>query len=132
MPVVSITLPSQLLKKFDEFMKTRGYYSRSEAFRDALRNLMAEAEIAKIEGEKVATTIMVTRDYARKNVESKISELKHEFDDVVVESLHRHIDKKYCLDIFIAEGDYKRILDLVGRIRGMKGLQQITTMFIPL
>ncbi|MHA1581174.1 MAG: CopG family ribbon-helix-helix protein [Candidatus Baldrarchaeia archaeon] len=28
MPVVSITLPSELLRKFDEFVKSRGYYSR--------------------------------------------------------------------------------------------------------
>jgi metal-responsive CopG/Arc/MetJ family transcriptional regulator len=47
MAVVSVTIPNELLRKFDEFMKTRGYYSRSEAFRDAIRSLMAEAELAK-------------------------------------------------------------------------------------
>ena len=108
MPVVSITLPSELLRKFDEFMKSRGYYSRSEAFRDALRNLMAEAEIVKLKNENVVTIIMVTREYARRDIELRLSELRHEFDDVVVENIHRHIGKQYCLDIFIAEGKHKR------------------------
>jgi len=132
MPVVSITLPSELLRKFDEFIKSRGYYSRSEAFRDALRSLMAEAEIVKLKNENVVAIIIVTREYARRDIELRLSELRHEFDDVVVENIHRHIAKQYCLDIFIAEGKHSRILDLIGRIRGMRGIQQIKTIFIQL
>lgn len=132
MTVVSITLPSELLKKFDEFIKTRGYYSRSEAFRDAIRNLIAEAEVASFKGGRVATTIMITCDYARKDVDRRVSEVRHEFDDVVIENVHRHIEKKYCLEIFIAEGTLQRILDLVGRIRGMRGILQVKALFMPL
>jgi CopG family nickel-responsive transcriptional regulator len=130
--VVSITIPNELLRKFDEFMKTRGYYSRSEAFRDAIRSLMAETELAKMETGNVAATIMITCDYARKDVDLKMTELRHEFDDVVIENVHRHIGEKYCLEIFIAEGNNNRILDLVGRVRGMRGIQQVRAMFMPL
>jgi len=132
MTVVSVTLPGELLNKFGEFMKTRGYYSRSEAFRDAIRSLMAESELAKIETGNVATTIMITCDYARKDVDLKVGEVRHEFDDVVVENVHRHIGEKYCLEIFIAEGNHQRILDLIGRIRGMRGIQQVKALFMPL
>lgn len=132
MTVVSVTLPSELLKKFDEFMKTRGYFSRSEAFRDAIRSLMAESELARIETGNVATTIMITCDYARKDVDLKVGEVRHEFDDVVVENVHRHIDEKYCLEVFIAEGNHQRILDLIGRIRGMRGILQVKALFMPL
>jgi CopG family nickel-responsive transcriptional regulator len=132
MAVVSVTIPNELLRKFDEFMKTRGYYSRSEAFRDAIRSLMAEAELAKMETGNVAATIMITCDYARKDVDLKMTELRHEFDDVVIENVHRHIGEKYCLEIFIAEGNNNRILDLVGRVRGMRGIQQVKAMFMSL
>ena len=132
MTVISITLPSDLIKRFDEFSRTRGYYSRSEAFRDAVRNLMTESELSKLETGNVATTIMVTCDYARKDVDLKITEVRHEFDDVVVENVHRHIGEKYCLELFVAEGRNERILDLVGRLRGMRGIQQVRAMFMPL
>lgn len=132
MTVVSITLPSELLRKFDEFIKSRGYYSRSEAFRDAIRNLIAEAEVASFKRERVATTIMITCDYARKDVDRRVSEVRHEFDDVVIENVHRHIEEKYCLEVFIAEGTHQRILDLVGRIRGMRGILQVKALFMPL
>ena len=132
MVVVSITLPSELLKKFDEFMKTRGYYSRSEAFRDAIRNIIAESEFAKVETGDIAATIMITCEYARKDVDLRITEIRHEFDDVVVENVHRHIGEKYCLEVFIAQGNNARILDLIGRVRGMHGIQQVKAMFMPL
>lgn len=132
MTVVSVTIPSDLLRKFDEFMKTRGYYSRSEAFRDAIRSLMAEADLVRMESGSVVATIMMTCEYARKDVDLKMTELRHEYDDVVIENVHRHIGEKYCLEIFIVEGNSNRILDLVGRIRGMRGIQQVKAMFMPL
>jgi len=132
MTVVSITLPSALLGKFDEFVKTRGYYSRSEAFRDAIRSLIAEAEVAKLETGAVAATMMITSEYARRDVDLRMSEVRHEFDDIVVENFHRHIDKQYCLEVFIAEGDYQRVLELIGRVRGIRGIQEVKATFLPL
>jgi len=132
MTVISITLPSGLLDKFDEFIKTRGYYSRSEAFRDAIRSLIAEAEVAKLETGTVAATMMITCEYARRDVDLRMSEVRHEFDDIVVENFHRHIDQQYCLEVFIAEGGYQRVLELIGRVRGMRGIQEVKATFLPL
>lgn len=132
MTVISITLPPELLRKFDDFIEARGYYSRSEAFRDAIRNLISESELAKFETGNVAATVMTTSDYARKDVDLKITEIRHDFDDVVIENVHRHIDGKYCLEIFIAEGNNDRILNLINRLRGMHGIQQVRAMFMPL
>jgi CopG family nickel-responsive transcriptional regulator len=130
--VISITLPRDLLQRFDQFIKTRGYYSRSEAFRDAVRSLIAEAELAKLETGMVAATMMITCEYARRDVDMRMSEVRHEFDDIVVENFHRHIDQQYCLEVFIAEGHYQRVLELIGRIRGMRGIQEVKATFMPL
>jgi CopG family nickel-responsive transcriptional regulator len=132
MTVVSITLPSNLLKKFDQFIVDRGYYSRSEAFRDAVRSLIAEVEVGKLESGSVAATMMITCEYARRDVDLRMSEVRHEFDDVVVENFHRHIDQQYCLEVFIAEGSYQRVLELIGRIRGMRGIIEVKASLMPL
>jgi len=130
--VVSITLPEDLLAQFEKFMETRGYYSRSEAFRDAIRNLIAESEINKLGVEKSAATIMVISEYKRSDVENRISEFRHEFDDIIIENIHRHIKDQYCLEILIAEGESKKLLDLMGRIRGIRGIQQVKAVFMPI
>lgn len=132
MTVISITLPPDLLRKFEDFIQAKGYYSRSEAFRDAVRGLIQESELAALQSENIAATIRVTCDYARKDVDLKMSEVRHEFDDVVIENVHRHIGEKYCLEIFIAQGNNGRILTLVNRLRGMHGIQQVKSMFMML
>lgn len=130
--VISITLPPDLLRKFEDFMQSKGYYSRSEAFRDAVRGLISESELAGLQSENVAATIMVTCDYERKDVDYKMTEVRHEFDDVVIENVHRHIGEKYCLEIFIAQGNNSRISTLVNRLRGMHGIQQVKSLFMML
>lgn len=130
MTIISITLTSDLLGRFDEFIKSRGYSSRSEAFRDAVRSTIAESETLRLDSEVVHATLMITCDYERKEVDMRLGEIRHEYDDIVVENIHKHIANKYCLEIFIVEGEPKRIMDLVGRVRGMRGIQQVKAMFM--
>ena len=130
MVVVSITLPSDLLKKFDKFIGTRGYFSRSEAFRDAVRSLISERELLEMVTGRGVAAIMVTSEYARKDVTVRLTGITCELDTIIIENLHRHIGDTYCLTIFLAEGTVQRIRNLVGRIRGMRGIQQVKTVFM--
>ena len=132
MVAVSITIPGNLLKKFDGFLKIRGYYSRSEAFRDALRSLMSEFELSEKESGRVAATIVATYEYSRKDVTTRLIRLTCESDDVVIESLHRHLGDHQCLSVFVAEGTVQRILSLAGRIRAMRGIEQVKATLIPM
>ncbi len=132
MVVVSITLPSGLLKKLDNFVRTRGYYSRSEAFRDAVRSLISEVELLETQMERVVATVIVTSEYARKDVTVRLTRITCELDDIVIENLHRNIGDKHCLNIFIAEGTVQRIRNLVARIRGIRGIQEVKTVFMPM
>lgn len=132
MTVVSITLPSELVKRFDDFVEKRGYYSRSEAFRDAVRTLMAEGEAADLEAQKVAAVILTACDIRRKDIDVRLVELRSDYEDIVVESLHRYIENEYCVDVFLAIGEHKKVLDFLGRIRGTRGVQQVKTIFLSL
>jgi CopG family nickel-responsive transcriptional regulator len=86
----------------------------------------------KMDTNNVAATLMIISDYARKDIDHKITDMRHEFDDVVVENVHRHIGEQYCLEVFIAEGSNERIQTLISRIRGLRGIQQIKAIFMSL
>lgn len=132
MTVISITLPDDLIERFDEFVKERGYYSRSEAFRDAVRTIMTESEVSKQETNKEAAVVLTAADIGRRDIDVRLVELRNEFEDVVVENLHRYIEKEYCVDVFLLQGNHSRILDFLGRVRGTRGVQQVQTIFLPL
>jgi metal-responsive CopG/Arc/MetJ family transcriptional regulator len=44
----------------------------------------------------VAAAVIFTSDYARRDVELKMAEVRNESNDVTVENMHRHIESGYC------------------------------------
>jgi len=132
LPIISISLTSELLKKLDEFMHERGYSSRSEAIRDAIRDSLAEFEISKFEKGKVTATITVISDQYRRDVEERLMRLRHEHDDIVSGNMHIHLGKRYCLEVFITEGETEEVLKFVSRLRAIRGLQRVSYTVVPL
>ncbi|HIE36754.1 TPA: CopG family ribbon-helix-helix protein [Candidatus Geothermarchaeota archaeon] len=130
MPIISLSIPRELLYKIDRYIRERGYFSRSEMFRDAIRNLIEEAEY--MSRERISSTIMITYDKDNLSVSKVISRLNHEYNDIIIESIHRHLGNEYCIDILIAEGERERIADLLRKVRGIHGVYHIKHMFIPL
>jgi len=132
MPIVSISLTSELLRKLERFMEERGYSSRSEAIRDAIRDTLSEYELSRLESGRVAATITVISEHEKRDVNERLMRLRHEHDDLVSGNMHIHLGKTYCLEIFITEGEAEEVLNFIGRIRAMRGIHQVKYTMIPL
>ncbi len=66
--------------------------------RDALRSLMAESELATLQGDRVVAVLLTACDIRRRDVDERMVELRNDFEDIVVENLHRYIEDEYrCL-----------------------------------
>jgi len=132
MPVISISLTKDLLNRLDEFARERGYSSRSEVIRDAIRDVLSEYELSRFEEGKVTATITVISEQDRRDVSERLTRLRHEYDDVVSGNMHIHLGKTYCLEIFITEGNSKIVLSFIGKIRALRGIQQVKYTMVPL
>jgi len=132
MPIVSISLTSELLRKLNRLMKERGYSSRSEAIRDAIRDSLSEYELNRFRKGKVTATITVISEHEKHDVDERLMRLRHQHDDIVSGNMHIHLGKTYCLEIFITEGEAERVLNFIGRIRAMRGIQQVKFTMVPL
>lgn len=131
-PIVSISLSTNLLKKLAEFMRERGYSSRSEAIRDAIRDLLSEFSASRFETGKITATVTVISEHERHDVDERLMRLRHEHDEIVSGNMHIHLGKEYCLEVFITEGEAEKVLDFIGRIRAMRGIQQVKYTIEPL
>lgn len=130
--MISITLPYELLVKLDGLVKERGYYSRSEAIRDAIRSLVTEAEVVKLESRVLAAVILVASELRRKDVDSRLVELRNEYEDIIAENLHQRVGNEYCVDVFLALGGRERITSFVSRVRGIKGVKDVKIVYLPI
>jgi len=132
LPIISISLTSELLRKLDDFMQERGYSSRSEVIRDAVRDLLSEFELKRFEEGKVTATITVISEHERHEVDERLMRLRHEHDEIVSSNMHIHLGETYCLEVFITEGEVKKVLDFISKIRAMRGIKQVKYTMVPL
>lgn len=131
MPVISISMPPLLLQKLESHIKTHGYTGRSELIRDAVRDLLTEFELARSDQTLVVATITVIYDHVQPGIDEKLIRLRHEYNDLITTNIHLHIQQKFCLEIFVAEGIQTRIVTLLGRIRATRGVLSVKHVTIP-
>jgi len=121
MTIVSMSLDPQTLRKLEEVVKKRGYPSRSEAFREALRDFIDEAEWEKEAG---ASMLILSALVDKESTKTDLARIQHRFSEIRT-MLHTHIDDANCLEIFVAEGPSGRLKEFVQTLRRVKGVKAI-------
>jgi len=121
MSIVSVSIPKNLLENVDKYAKERGFASRSEIVRQALRTYMFESRrLDELQGR---ITAIITIVYQREAKRSQITDLQHNFGSAVLTFLHTHIQEGYCVEIIVARADTQVIRALV---QALKANEQIS------
>ncbi len=114
MPIISVSLTDEILKELDKLQKELGFSGRSEVMRAGARMLLADnKEKEALEGWLNSVLLLI---HAQK-VEDTVTEVKHEFEDIISTQIHNHLREDKCLEVFILEGDAARIKQLVKLFR---------------
>ncbi len=121
MTIISMSVNESLLEKFDQISNKRGYTTRSEAFRDAIRKIVKEGVWDEEIGGNIVV-IMILYDKSRPK--TAISNLLHQFEEIQT-NIHMHLDDSNCLEIFIAKGEGSCLKSIIKRIREIKGIKQV-------
>lgn len=120
---ISISLPEKLLEEFDRILKEKGYVSRSEGIRDAIRSYILEHSfVSQLSGE-IAGTISVIYDHDAANALERLTDAQHDFSQVIDSSLHIHLDRHHCLEVIVVRGESARIRQLLDRLKSIKGVK---------
>ena len=110
MAIVSISLNEGILDEIDKLQNELGFSGRSEVVRAGVRMLLADSrDKAVLEGKLNSVLLLI---HAQK-VEDTVTEIKHEFEDIISTQIHNHLREDKCLEVFILEGDAARIKQLV-------------------
>lgn len=132
MTVISLSLTPELLSKLDDFVRESGYSSRSEAIRIAVREALSEFTLQRLKREQVVATITVISDRERHDLNSRLMDLRHEFDESIFGNMHLHIGKGYCVEIFILREEPEGVLDFVSRVSAFRGIREVKYAMTPI
>jgi CopG family transcriptional regulator, nickel-responsive regulator len=109
MAIISVSLSEKLLQEIDALKDDVGFSGRSEVFRASTRLLIADNEEKnKLEGYINSILILIHP----KKSEDKVTQIKHNFEDIINTQIHSHLQENQCLELFILEGDASRMREL--------------------
>ncbi len=110
MRIISISLRDEILEEIDRLQKELGFSGRSEVIRAGARMLLADnKEKEKLEGMLSSVLLLIHTQ----KMEDTVTEIKHEFEDIISTQIHNNLRGDKCLEVFILEGDAARIKQLV-------------------
>ncbi|PVX23281.1 MAG: nickel-responsive transcriptional regulator NikR, partial [Candidatus Bathyarchaeum sp.] len=76
----------------------------------------------ELEDEITASIAII---YERKISHGSISEIHHDFGDIISTFLHAHIDENYCLEVIIVKGDAGTFRKLVDAFHTNENITQL-------
>jgi CopG family nickel-responsive transcriptional regulator len=117
-----VSLDSDLLQKFDELCEERCYQTRSEAIRDLIRNTLVQKEWEDTDNE-LAGTLSLVYDHHQSDLAQRLTEIQHESHNVILSTLHVHLDHDNCLEVLVLRGPGNEIRDLAQRLISTKGVK---------
>jgi len=123
MTIISLSIPETLVKQMDQNMKEKGFVSRTEVVRQALRLYLTEdLKIENVEGEAVATITLIYKENADRR---RLLETQHIYNGLVSTFLHAHIHHGFCLEVIILKGEALLIRKFVDRLRQNPEISEI-------
>lgn len=126
----SISLPPSLLRQLDQMSAEKGYANRSLAVADMIRNQLVEHQEKTGTGD-IAGTITLVYDHHKPHLQSTLTDIQHDHHDVILSTVHVHLDHHNCLEVLLVRGPgnvIRQIADALITAKGVKhGKLTVTT-----
>lgn len=127
----TISLSDELAADFDQWIAARGYSNRSEAVRDLLRKEIETKRLIKDEAIHGIATLSYIYNHHERNLAERLTNLQHEAHDLVVSSMHVHLDHDDCMETLFLRGMTQRIRSLADKLSAETGVRHSSLNLIP-
>jgi len=118
----SISLPHPLLDQLDQMSREKGYDNRSLAIADMIRDSLVEHR-QKFGSEEIAGTITLVYDHHKHNLQSVLTDIQHDHEDVIISTVHVHLDHQNCLEVILVRGKAGPIRKIADELIAAKGVK---------
>jgi CopG family nickel-responsive transcriptional regulator len=118
---IGVAIPSNLLGEFDRSIARKGYPTRSEAFRDLIRDSLIQEAVAQPE-QQVIGTLTLVYDHHVRQLSDRLIQMQHEHHRQIVSTLHVHLDHRNCLEVLVLRGESAQVRKVADRLIAAKGI----------
>lgn len=119
---IGVAIEEDLLEDFDRLIAERNYPSRSEAFRDLIRDALSRDSVPAGDAAVVGT-VTIVYSHSTRQLADRMTTLQHAHHHEVLSSLHVHLDHDNCLEVIVLRGAYEQVKLVADSLIAMKGVR---------
>jgi CopG family nickel-responsive transcriptional regulator len=119
----SVSLEPELLQAFDRFRESDRDATRSDAVRQLIREKLTSAAWQS-NAAHVSATLVLVYDHHKTTLTNRMLDVQHDHGDLVVSSMHVHLDHDLCMEAIALRGPARKVQALAAALSGLKGIHQ--------
>ncbi|MGQ9543314.1 MAG: CopG family ribbon-helix-helix protein [Candidatus Bathyarchaeia archaeon] len=122
MTIISISVNERMLEEIDKAKEALGFSGRSEAVRAGIRMLLEDVKEKGALTGRVRGILLLIHEH---EVEDFVTEVKHNYLDIIYTQLHNRFREGRCLELFILDGEAERIRELTKEFQRNEAIDYI-------
>ena len=116
-----VSLEDDLLKELDDLVLGHQFPNRSQAIRFLIRKNSTQEKWDA--NELVSGCVVLVYDHHKRELLSKLVEVQHKYQELVLSAQHVHLDHDSCLETITLKGKAKDLRKLSDSLIGIKGVK---------
>ncbi|MFZ2955562.1 MAG: nickel-responsive transcriptional regulator NikR [Candidatus Ozemobacteraceae bacterium] len=117
----SVCMPADLVNQLDELVSGKVVANRSQALAEMVRTHLVDRQAACGQQE-IAGVITLVYDHHKRDLQSELTEIQHDTQDVIIATMHVHLDHHRCLEVLTVRGKVPQVRELADRLIATRGV----------
>ncbi len=126
-----MSIPHDLMKEFDGMSDSAGQPNRSKAVAEAMREFLSSRKWDLARKGETPGVILLTYDHHARGVNRALTEVQHDYPDVITATMHIHLSKHTCLEVIAFKGQADRVRSLARLLQSEKGVLDLKVVTSP-
>ncbi len=116
-----VSLEEGFLVELDRLVQKHGFPNRSQAIRFLVKKYSVEDEWE--ENEEVAGAIVMVYDHHKRDLQTKSTDVQHDYHHLILSVQHVHLDHSNCLETIAVKGKANELNKLANSLFALKGVK---------
>ena len=116
-----VSLDEEILNELDKLVNNNQFPNRSQAIRYLIKSTLVEEKVHN--NKIVAGAIVIVYDHHKRELNSTLMDVQHDFHDLILSTQHVHLAHDLCMETIAVKGKAQKLQTLADKIIGTKGIK---------
>ncbi|MFC2137074.1 nickel-responsive transcriptional regulator NikR [Bacteroidota bacterium] len=116
-----VSLDENVLYELDLYVDDNKFPNRSQAIRYLIEKNIVEKKWQC--NNMVAGAIVLVYDHHKREIDSKMNEVQHDYHQLILAAQHIHLNHDTCLETISVKGKAKELTELSDKLISIKGVK---------